>query len=64
MSGHNLQKALSGELKAPRGDCNISVPSYLAKSQLDVRKLLLESLIHVLLQVRRFHILDNSRLQR
>lgn len=41
----------------------IFVPSDLAQCQLDVRKLLLEGLIHVLLQVRWFYILDYSRLQ-
>lgn len=53
-----------GVLCLKQGQWHLCVPPYLAQSQLDVRKLLLESLIHVLLQVRWFHILDNSRLQR
>lgn len=38
-------------------------PADLAQSQFDVRKLLLERLIHVLLQVGRFDVLDDRRLR-
>lgn len=38
-------------------------PSYLAEGQFNIGELLLERLIHVFLQVRRLHILNNSRLE-
>lgn len=38
-------------------------PSYLAEGQFDMGELLLERLIHVFFQVRRLHILNNSRLE-
>lgn len=54
----------TGTFNKLEGHRDISVPSYLAQGQLDVRKLLLEGFIHVLLQVRWFHVLNNCRLQR
>lgn len=47
-----------------REECEKSAPSYLAQCQFNVGKLLLESLIHVLLQVRWFHVFNDRRLQR
>lgn len=41
-----------------------TLPSYLAEGQFYMRKLLLECLIHVFLQVRWFYILNNRRLQK
>lgn len=39
------------KVQLSKAEFNLSVPSYLAQCQFNVRKLLLESLIHVLLQV-------------
>lgn len=41
----------------------VTSPAYLAEGESDVWKLLLESFIHVLLEVKRFDVFDDRRLE-